>query len=78
MLGWLVRYGDMNVIYGVVRDIPWLLEPNGGGSKKDGVLIQAKELAGGVLVEEEESAQQRTRKEMKVYISVIYSVGYRE
>ena len=39
ILGWLVRYGDMNVIYGGVRDIPWLLEPNGGGSKKDGVLI---------------------------------------
>jgi len=39
VLGWLVRYGDMNVIYGVVRDIPWLLEPNGGSGEKDGVFI---------------------------------------
>jgi len=43
VLGWLVRYGDMNVIYGVVHDIPWLLEPNGGGSKKDDVLVMGEE-----------------------------------
>lgn len=33
VVGWLVRYGDANVIYGVVRDMPWLLEkrPDGDG-----------------------------------------------
>jgi len=26
VVGWLVRYGDVGVIYGVIRDMPWLLE----------------------------------------------------
>ena len=27
IIGWLTRYGDMGVIYGVLRDLPWLIEP---------------------------------------------------
>lgn len=26
VLQWLVRHGDVGVIYGVVRDMPWMLE----------------------------------------------------
>lgn len=36
VIGWLVRYGDMGVIYGVVRDLPWLLEKNKNKVNKTG------------------------------------------
>ena len=31
VIGWLVRHADVHVIYGVVRDMPWMLEKNVGG-----------------------------------------------
>lgn len=33
VVGWLARHGDVAIIYGVVRDMPWLLEKKFGGRK---------------------------------------------
>lgn len=55
VIGWLVRYGGAGVIYGVVRDMPWLLEKkpertslargsgheNGGGENNNLALTSA-------------------------------------
>lgn len=38
VVGWLVQYGEhVGVIYGVVRDMPWLLE-----KKADGTIMNNK------------------------------------
>eukprot|EP00579_Thalassiosira_antarctica_P008291 CAMPEP_0201883964 /NCGR_PEP_ID=MMETSP0902-20130614/16329_1 /ASSEMBLY_ACC=CAM_ASM_000551 /TAXON_ID=420261 /ORGANISM="Thalassiosira antarctica, Strain CCMP982" /LENGTH=333 /DNA_ID=CAMNT_0048412833 /DNA_START=265 /DNA_END=1266 /DNA_ORIENTATION=+ len=45
VIGWLVRYGDVGVIYGVVRDMPWLLEKKADGKALRGgnpVLVDEK------------------------------------
>ncbi|KAL7537141.1 hypothetical protein ACHAXR_011557 [Thalassiosira sp. AJA248-18] len=46
VIGWLVRYGGVGVIYGVVRDMPWLLEKKAdkkGSREGNYALVDKKE-----------------------------------
>ena len=58
IIGWLVRYGDVGVIYGVIRDAPWLLEKKPERQTKEMVLPRVTEEPDLILEEKDGSVDE--------------------